>query len=125
MKEGAVSAVGEGSAERRGQNVARTEVVASIGKVSHLYGLRLDHERELALANARTRRHEARVLELAGDQHAAEILRLAARIYDDSARFWEQELQIFGREQLLSRERVVLTQPTALPGGASDRQGKE
>jgi len=61
---------------------------------SYLYNVRLEHERELSELKARAWRERARGLELAGQRLAADILRAAARVCDDSARYWELEIRI-------------------------------
>jgi hypothetical protein len=51
-------------------------------------------ERELdrARETAEARRAEARQLEIAGNSAAGSTLRAAARVLDESARFWEAEI---------------------------------
>jgi len=69
---------------------------------SYLYNVRLDHEREVSELKARVWRERARGLELTGQRLAADILRAAARVCDDSARYWELEICI-------QRERAIST----------------
>jgi hypothetical protein len=59
-----------------------------------LYNVQFDHERDRALENARARRAEAQVLTEAGNQRAAAVFLAAARIYDGSAQYWEEESRI-------------------------------
>jgi hypothetical protein len=60
---------------------------------SCLYGVQLDRERDLALQNARAMTEESRVLADAGQRRAADVLLAAARVYQESAVYWERELQ--------------------------------
>jgi hypothetical protein len=69
---------------------------------TYLYNVRLEHEREVSELKARAWRERARGLELTGQRLAADILRAAARVCDDSARYWELEI----RSQ---RERAIST----------------
>lgn len=59
--------------------------------------VRLASERDLARQKARDRREEARVLEAAGNSPAAAVLRAAARMYEDSVEYWEEELMLSQR----------------------------
>ena len=66
--------------------------------IAYRYNVRLDRERDLAMENARERRAQARILEAAGQRIAADFLRAAARMYDDSALYWDQELSLAQRD---------------------------
>jgi hypothetical protein len=87
--------------------------------MTSLYNVTLEDERDLASVNARSRREEAIALELKGQRIAADIFRLAARMYDDSARFWEQERRRL--EALLHVATGASTDPEPLADGSGPR----
>jgi hypothetical protein len=63
---------------------------------AYRYSIQLDHELHVARWNARARLEEARVRAAAGEQLVADILLVAARMYEDSAQYWEEELRRHG-----------------------------
>ena len=64
---------------------------------AYRYSIRLDYELQVARQNAHARFEQACALTAAGQHLAADVYLLAARMYQDSARYWEEELRVLQR----------------------------
>lgn len=64
-----------------------------MSNAAYRYSIRFDHELNVARHNAHARLEQARTLAAAGHRLPADILFAAARMYEDSAQYWEEELR--------------------------------
>ncbi len=89
---------------------------------SVLYGVRLDRERDRAQRNASARRAEAIGAYAAGHLLEAASLLLAAQVYEDSARYWAEELRIFEMGSTSAVAHVHLNTPGTLSSRLTQQQ---